>query len=103
MENLNEKNSLPVDRQINKIIAIAKYKFWWGRKAIFNYCIKTVPGCDERVSEKERMRYSTSALFQKLTKAEKSLIIQRLEQIEKRNIIARADARAVGDSCHEDI
>lgn len=86
----------PVDRQINKIIAVAKYKFQWKRKNIFNYCVESVPGCDGRISERGRRNYATSELFQKLTKAEKSHIIQRLEQIEKRNAKSSIQNKEVG-------
>lgn len=75
----------PADKQINKIIAIARYKFHWGRKAIFNYICESVHDAGIRVTIEDAKHYKYSALLQTLTTAEKSLVIKRLEQIEKRN------------------
>lgn len=75
----------PADKQINKIIAIAKYKFHWGRKAIFNYILESVKDSGLRVTIEDAKHYKYSALLQTLSVSEKSLVIKRLEQIEKRN------------------
>ena len=73
------------DRQINKIIKIAKYNFKWGRKAIYNFILRNIPGLIERTDEASRKFYSTRKLFAAMSKSEKSQIIKILEQIERRN------------------
>lgn len=74
------------DRQVNLIIRIAKYKFGWGRKALFEFCLKHVEGLEKRMPEEALKNYSTTRLFAGMSRAEKSHIIQVLEKIERRNI-----------------
>lgn len=81
----NATNDKPVDKQINKIIAIAKYKFHWKRKAIFNYICDSVHDAGIRVTMEDARHYKYSSLLGSLSIEEKSLVIKRLEKIEKRN------------------
>lgn len=74
-----------IDRQVNCIVAIAKYKFKWRRSTLFRYILNTFPELEDRLTPRE-MRYSiTSALYQIMDGRQKSTIIKRLDQIQKRN------------------
>lgn len=74
-----------IDRQVNKIIAITKYKFGWSRKAIYKFCIQYIePDKYEKVHFECGKAYSTSKLFQHLSQEQKSSIIKRLEKIERK-------------------
>ena len=75
------------DKQIAAIVAL-KYKLHWPRRVLFNYICDTFPEEDfrSRLTEKERRFWNTSALYQLMTAKQKSKIIQRLDQIKKRNV-----------------
>lgn len=77
------------DKQVNKIIKIAKYKFGWSRKTIFKFIEGHLPGLPiyRYLSERAIKNYSTRCLFAAMSKADKSYIIKILEQIERRNKI----------------
>lgn len=77
---LNAPN--PKEKQIKKITKIAKYNFKWSRKQLFNYILKWFPEIEKDVSKNG---YNVSKLYAAMSKEQLSNIIQRLEQIEKRN------------------
>lgn len=72
-------------RQIKKITKIYKYKFGWSRKTMFLYILKSIPEAKARILPEALKNYNISMLYSALSKKEMSLVIQRLEQIEKRN------------------
>lgn len=72
-------------KQVNKIFKIAKHNFGWSRKAIFEYALETCPDLKNDLSEGTLKNYNTRRLFAAMNQRQKSLMIQRLEQIEKRN------------------
>lgn len=72
-------------RQIKKITKIYKYKFGWSRKIMFLYILKSIPEAKARIVPEALKGYNISMLYAALSKKELSLIIKRLEQIEKRN------------------
>lgn len=74
-----------VDSQVNTIIRIAKYKLHWTRSSIFSFMLETCPEYRKRLTDHEIKHSKTSALFQLMTSADKSLVIKRLDQIQKRN------------------
>ncbi len=74
-----------IDKQVRRIVRIAKYKFHWSRKSLFGYILKSFPELESRLKPDEIKYSKTSALYQLMTSQEKSLIIKRLEQIEKKN------------------
>ncbi len=74
-----------VNSQVNKIVAIARYRFRWSRKALFNFILETFPDLKDGLSERQIKFHTTSALYAAMDSTQKSKIIQRLEQIEKRN------------------
>lgn len=76
-----------VDRQVNQIVKLAKHTFRWKRKALFNYIMQTCPDLKSQLSDHEIKYYDTSALYRLMSKAQKSKVIQRLDQIKKRNLI----------------
>lgn len=73
------------DRQIAKIIRLTKYKFGWGRKAIFQFTIRHIAGLENRISPDVKKNFNTSRMFAAMSKEEKSHLIQILEKIERRN------------------
>ena len=74
-----------IDRQVNAIIAIAKYKFRWRRSTLFRYILNTFPELEVRLTPREKKYSITSALYQIMDGRQKSTIIKRLDQIQKRN------------------
>ena len=74
-----------IDKQVNAIVAIAKYKFKWRRKTLFDYILKTFPEMEVRLSPREKKYSMTSALYQIMDGRQKSTIIKRLDQIQKHN------------------
>jgi hypothetical protein len=74
-----------IDKQVRTIIRIAKYKFGWSRSALFTYILQTCPELRERLTNREIKNSKTSALYQIMNSKQKSLVIQRLDQIQKRN------------------
>lgn len=81
------------DKQIRKIYAIAKWKFGWGRKAIFGYILSTLPALGELIDEDARKHYNLTKLFAVMGKDAKSLVIKRLIEIEKVNREKEYDIR----------
>ena len=77
------------DMQIALIIRIAKYQFGWGRKAIFNFALKHTNELAERLPDEVKKNYVTTRLFAAMSRAEKSHLIQVLEQIERRNELCK--------------
>jgi hypothetical protein len=73
------------DRQINKIYAIAKYKFHWKRSSIFSFMLETCPEHRERLTGPEIKRSKLSALFSLMSSGDKYKVIKRLTLIEARN------------------
>lgn len=73
------------DKQVSRIIKIAKYKFHWRRKAIYEFITGHIEGLTERIPETAQKHYSTTRMFAAMSRPEKSKIIQILEQIERRN------------------
>jgi len=74
-----------IDTQVNAIVAIAKYKLKWKRRALFNYILGTFPELEARMTERETRYSITSALYQIMDGRQKSTIIKRLDQIQKKN------------------
>lgn len=74
-----------VDKQVNTIIRIAKYKLHWKRSSIFSFMLETCPEYRKRLTDHEIKHSKTSALFMLMTSADKSLVIKRLDQIQKRD------------------
>jgi len=74
-----------IDKQVNAIIAIAKYKFKWRRSTLFRYILGTFPELEVRLTPREKKYSMTSALYQIMDGRQKSTIIKRLDQIQKRN------------------
>jgi hypothetical protein len=74
-----------VDRQIRAIIRVAKYKLRWKRSSIFSYILESCPELRERLNVHEIKHSKTSALFQLMDSSQKSLVIKRLDQIQKHN------------------
>lgn len=72
-------------RQIKKITKLWKYKFGWSRKIIFLYILKTLPELKAQITEECLKSFNLSQLYAATDKKQLSLVIQRLEQIEKRN------------------
>lgn len=74
-----------IDKQVRTIVRIAKYKLSWKRSAIFSYILETCPELRERLTTHEIKNSKTSALYQLMDSKQKSLVIKRLDQIQKRN------------------
>lgn len=77
------------DKQIALIIRIAKYQFRWGRKTIFKFAMKHTNELAERLPDEVKKNYVTTRLFAAMSRAEKSHLIQVLEQIERRNELCK--------------
>jgi hypothetical protein len=76
----NEKS-----RQIRKITKLYKYKFGWSRSTAFLYILKTLPELLTSISEDIMKHYNLTRLYAAADKRQLSLVIKRLEMIEKRN------------------
>jgi hypothetical protein len=76
----NEKS-----RQIRKITKLYKYKFGWSRSTAFLYILKSVPEIVKEITEHGLKNYNLTQLYAAMDKKQLSLVIKRLEQIEKRN------------------
>lgn len=74
-----------IDKQVKRIVKIAKYNFHWSRKALFNFILKTHESLKPRLKPEEIKYSKTSALYQLMDSKQKSLVIKRLDQIERRN------------------
>lgn len=86
-----------VDKQVRTIIRVAKYKLGWKRSSLFSYILETCPELRERLTNQEIKHSKTSALYTLMDSKQKSLVIQRLDQIQKRNKVKR-DASQKGKS-----
>lgn len=73
-----------VDKQVRTITAIWK-RFKWKRKSIFNFICSNTPGLEAQLQPADKKFYKLSALYSKMSKAEKSKIISMLDAIQKRN------------------
>lgn len=72
-------------RQVKKITKLYKYKFGWSRKTIFLYILKTLPELKEKITEECLKNSNLTQLYAAAEKKQLSVVIQRLEQIEKKN------------------
>lgn len=73
------------DRQVCKIVRIAKYKFHWKRKTIFDKILEFNPELAELLFDEDKRFHKTSSLYRLMSKEQKSHFIKFLEQIEKTN------------------
>lgn len=72
-------------RQIKKITKIYKYIFGWSRKTAFLYILKSLPELKGSITPDCLKAYNLTMLYAAMDKKQLSLIIKRLEQIEKNN------------------
>lgn len=78
-------NTADKQRQIKKITKIYKYVFGWSRKTIILYILKSIPDLKSRVTEEAIKNANITSVYATMSKKELSLIIKKLEMIERKN------------------